>query len=783
MEILTLLKANMKRKRGAFVGILLLTAIIAAMMSSIFSVRENYHAGMQRAFSESGSGDIVTYIKPENLTEEARILVEGNALVDYVDYEEALLIQGIVTDKNFDGEDHFAMEMREGIRLFNEDLDGFISEIPPLLQGEVYLPLGLSSKINREVGDVVSLALYTDEYTDFTVKGFVQDPAQGSLTIGWKQIFLSHEDFKRIRESYESLNREDQTMFVNVLMIHQAQNSTLSAAKFQRQLNLETKIIDLSIGSLNKDQSIRYSTLMPDVVIDIVQAFSLLLFVAILIVISHSIGTEIKIDYVTLGILQAQGFTERKLRTLFLLQYILAQTIGILLGGLTAIPIEKVIGHSCMMITGVLPEKGMSVGKALLLIIVILAVSVTLIFIKTKKLAGISPVRAISGGKEEIFFDSRLNLPLQKKLLSASLSLRQITAAAKSYWGTVCIAAILAFSMITVTLTGNLLSSNNALRAMGMVVPDIEVYYTERDYEISWEKIDEIVESYSKIEEKNFFGSRYASVNGENLYWQVFAYPEYIHGILKGRAPLYDNEIVITEMVADMLEIGMGDEVIVSKGDKEAKYIVSGIFQSANDSGTTFAMGLGGAERLIDITMSSRYYVLTDKEAADAIAEEIARQYGSLLGINVIKDADDLGMEEFDMVVSVLKAVIYGFSVLFALVVVAMVCNKAFIRERRDIGIYKAMGFTSRHLRLGFALRFLWIGMLGAGLGTVLSILLSDKLLGMVLSLIGLSKVILHYTWVSLLAPAAAVCICFALFAYMASHKIKRVATSELIVE
>ena len=783
MEILTLLKANLKRKKGAFAGVLLLTAIIVAMMSSIFSVRDNYQAGMQRAFSESGSGDIVAYINPENLTEEVRALVENNALVDYVEYYEAFLTQGIGTDKNFNRERHFAMEMREGILLFQEDLDGFVSEIPPLLQGEVYLPLGLRSKINCQVGDVVYIALYTGEYADFMVKGFVQEPTQGSMNIGYKQVFLSHEDYQRIWESYEALNLKDQTIFANVLMIHQTKDSVLSAAKFQRQLNMETKIIDLSVGSLNKDQSVRYSTLMPDVVIDIVQGFSLLLFVVILIVISHSIGTEIEIDYITLGILKAQGFTEKKLRTLFLLQYLLAQAIGILLGALAAIPIEKVIGHSCMMITGVLPEKGMSVGKVLLFIIGILLVSVILIFIKTRKVAGISPVRAISGGREEIYFDSRLNLPIQKKLLSASLSLRQITSSAKSYWGTVCIAAILAFSMITVTLTGNLLSSNSALRAMGMVVPDIEVYYTERDCEISWEKIDQIVESYSKIEEKNFFGSRYASVNGESLYLQVFAYPEYIQGILKGRAPLYDNEIVITEMVADMLEIGMGDEVIVTKEDREAKYIVSGIFQSANDSGTTFAMGMSGAERLMDIAMTSRYYVLSDKGAADAIAEKIAGQYGNLLGIHVIKDADDLGMEEFDVVVSVLKAVIYGFSVLFALVVVAMVCNKAFIRERRDIGIYKAIGFTAKHLRMGFALRFLWIGLLGAGLGTILSLLLSDKLLGIILRLIGLSKVILQYTWVSLLMPAAAFCLSFALFAYMASHKIKRVATSELIVE
>ena len=81
------------------------------------------------------------------------------------------------------------------------------------------------------------------------------------------------------------------------------------------------------------------------------------------------------------------------------------------------------------------------------------------------------------------------------------------------------------------------------------------------------------------------------SIDGEQIYGQVYKDQEELeHFITKGRAPIYDNEIVITEILADELDLKMGDEVMVSYNGKRADYVISGFFVSMSDTGKTFAM-------------------------------------------------------------------------------------------------------------------------------------------------------------------------------------------------
>ena len=446
-----------------------------------------------------------------------------------------------------------------------------------------------------------------------------------------------------------------------------------------------------------------------------------------------------------------------------MLQYLFAQTAGIVAGLIAAVPIERTISNICMGITGVLPKMGLSFGKSLLCMGGFLFVSALLILLKTRKVAKISPVRAISGGREEIYFDSRLNMPISKKALSASLSFRQFISAKKRYLGAVFIVAILVFCMVTVNLTGNIISSREALSSMGLAIPDLEVYYLEKSQDTEcWTEIEKIIESHTKIKEKNTQVSSYASVNGENLLCDRYEYPEYINGISEGREPLYDNEILITEMVAELFEVEIGDEVTVSIQENQVTFLISGFYQSGSDSGMAFAMNFEGAKKVgIDTSWAYHYYVLEDTSELKQIEEEIYEKYGSFLGVWVYDEEENSVWKEYEEIVDVLKIIIYTFSILFAFVVVRLVCTKTFVQERRDIGIYKAIGFTTRKLRLGFGVRFFIIAVLGSILGAILSVLFSAKVLGAVFSLIGLSRVTLEYSFLAVFIPTVAIALSF----------------------
>lgn len=785
MEIVTLLKANIRKKKSTFISIMLLMVIIVAAMTSILSVQNNYDQALEDAFIYENAGDVTAFVNSARLTEELCSAVENSKLVQEVTYFPAICTNGTSLGDKWDGNAYWLMEMRSGIRLYNEELNGFEEEIPALEKGEIYLPLGLKSKLECNIGDTIRMELICGYFGEFTIKGFVQEPCQGAMNIGWKQVFISKEDYEALYDLCHPLETDEVQFSFTMVQIKQAQDVDLSPTRFQRELNLETGIIDISIGALNKDQSLRYSTLLPDVVMNIVLAFVICLFVIILIVMSHSISTEIEIDYVTFGILKAQGFSKEKIRLIIMLQYLFAQTAGIVAGLIAAVPIERTISNICMGITGVLPKMGLSFGKSLLCMGGFLFVSAIMILLKTQKVAKISPVRAISGGREEIYFDSRLNMPISKKALSASLSFRQFISAKKRYLGAVFIVAILVFCMVTVNLTGNILSSREALSSMGLAIPDLEVYYMEKSQDTEcWNEIEKIIESHTKIKDKNVQISSYASVNGENLLCDRYEYPEYINGIAKGRAPLYDNEILITEMVAELLEVEIGDEVTVSFQENQETFLISGFYQSGSDSGMAFAMNFEGAKKVgIDTSWAYHYYVLEDTSELKQIEEEINEKYGSFLGVWVYDEEENSVWREYEEIVDVLKIIIYTFSILFAFVVVRMVCTKTFVQERRDIGIYKAIGFTTRKLRLGFGIRFFIIAVLGSILGAILSVLFSAKVLGAVFSLIGLSRVTLEYSFLAVFIPTVAIALSFFLFAYLVSSKIRKVEIKELIIE
>ena len=70
MEILTILKANMLKKKGTFISIMLLVLLITAMLLSILSVKDNYSKSINNTFDDNGQ--ILVMIRNKNISEQQR---------------------------------------------------------------------------------------------------------------------------------------------------------------------------------------------------------------------------------------------------------------------------------------------------------------------------------------------------------------------------------------------------------------------------------------------------------------------------------------------------------------------------------------------------------------------------------------------------------------------------------------------------------------------------------------------------------------------------------------
>ena len=82
----------------------------------------------------------------------------------------------------------------------------------------------------------------------------------------------------------------------------------------------------------------------------------------------------------------------------------------------------------------------------------ILLVCVLFTFAATRKIGRISPVRAVSGGTEDVHFDSLLNVRVRKNPLAFFIALRNLTSRLKNYIGACVITSILVFFMMSIIM-------------------------------------------------------------------------------------------------------------------------------------------------------------------------------------------------------------------------------------------------------------------------------------------------------------------------------------------
>lgn len=782
MEILTLLKSNIRHRKGSFVSVILLMIIISMSLTAIISVNDNAKSGIENAVNQVNAGNLNIYISESKLTDELFNNVKNHETVEDAVAYPAIATNKITVKENSDTNTCFLQKLRPEYQLFNENLSGYAKEIPRLKTGEIYISQGMCTRFKCTLGDIITMDIM-NRSIDFTIKGIIVEPVNGSSVMGCKQVFISDEDFDTIYDDNAKAGEgEELNCNFRVLKIIKSESCTLSDGQFKRQLNLDTKVTDNGVGSVTKEQAVYYTNLYSHIIGSVLLVFTGFLMIVVLIVMGHSISVSIEMEYVNLGILKSQGFSKNKIRLVFILQSLIAQIIGILLGTMLAVTLIGPLGDAFQPITGILTDKHISLLSSLLILVGVLIVSAGFTAFITRKVGRISPVRAISGGRGEIYFDSRLKAPISKKALSASLALRQFTSNKRQYIGLILIVAILVFFMMTVMVLGNIMNSKTALKSMGIAYTDLNLTFSENADDKTIDDIEHIIENKTEITDKYYMSSKYLSVDGQELHCTIYKNPEAITSVLKGRAPIYDNEIIITEIAAEELNLKMGDKVTVSNGNKSGEYLISGYYQFMNDGGLCFAFSSEGAEKLDVECLWDFSYTLADSSKGEVLAKKLNEKYGGILDAASVTEDND-GDDMYALAINVMKAVIYMFSVIFALVVVHMVCSKAFLREKTEIGIYKSFGFLSHNLRIQFAIRFFIVAVIGSIVGTALSFLFSGKLLSTLLRSIGISDFSVRFTQETFLFPIILVCVCFFVFAYLVSRKIKNIAVRELVAE
>ena len=793
MDIITLVLANIRHKKGTFAGIMIFMLIISLSITSIVSLKRNFAASIEAAYDHANSGNIALNICRSYLTDDILDEVRAHPLVKDVSVSDTLITDRYILPDGSDGSFSLFISEQGDIpdRLWTPDLSGFEDSVPKLGKGEIYLPQAMSRNEDISIGDTITAVFSDKEYT-FTVRGFIEEPVCGSAFIPIKAAYVCPDDAMAMTQYLSSSSDPSLSLHLfSFVYIFKADDCGLTDNRFASELNKDTRIGSYASGIMTRADSIHYQDILPDIILNIFLSFVMILTVIVFVVMSNSISSGIDLGYTDLGILKAQGFDDMRLKCVFLIQYLLAEVIGAILGIFLSLPVINTLPGVFEPIIGIKISGGIDIAKSLLILISVLLLSAVSILIVSGKIGRISPVQAVSGGNGDVYFDSRMNVPVSGTFLSAELAFRQFTSGRRRYGASIAIASMLVFFLMTMTGMTDATTSENAHNAMGGTNENIAIEFSVPEYTSDntdpvWESLDRIesiIGEYTVINERYRLNDKYMLLDGEKLFCLISEDSE-AFTMISGRAPEYPNEIAVGQIYAEDMGYTIGDKLEVSYHDCKHDFIITGFCVGTQDTGRFFGMTGEAARTLANgICPVWAGYDIADENKAEEICERLKNELPQNCKVTICSTGDSTEDKMISQAASAIRAVIYIISAVFSFACVTMVCTRIFAHEKTDIGIYKALGFTSAALRLQFALRFLIVASIGVVIGSALSLTFSERLLSVMLRSMGIAEFVIDYRFATIFLPIAAVTLSFFVFAYITASRIKKVEIRTLITE
>ncbi len=802
-EIALILRGNIRKSKSAFLGIAFMMLIVSLSLTITLSIVINTDKRDRELMESCGLGNIMAamnwkvgqepYEEYETRCEQITDELEKCQDVEKVDRIPTLYLNIADANGKKGNTNNFVFSQDNSYLQYNiYDEQKHLLEDVVLNKGEIIVPISLKSLYGIKVGDKIKLGDYRlDENgerveTDkaYKVIAFMEDPYMGSSLMGVKTMLISDEDFR------EYINGKSLARGI-ILSVFQGEDSSMTETEFETLLNKETSYGSQAWITFTYTQMNVYMTLLTNIFSAMLLVFVLMIVIATLIVLSHSISSNIELDFVDLGILKALGVTNKKLRISILAGYLLSAFVGAASGIPLATLLIGVIHDLITPTIGLYGENTPCIMQSAGILFVILLLFALFILAKLSKLKKISPMKAINSGRADVHFSSLLKLPVGKKAFKMSLAYRQFSSEKKQYSAAILITAILVWVLVMVTDMCAWFGDDGEQldKSFSTVEYDMQTYSLDLATE---EELRDIIYKHDPEAERFISTNRYLLLEDSQVACMVCNEPERFF-VYEGRSCLYENEIVVTEFIVKKYGIDIGDTVTIKVDDTEKEFIITGYFTCANDAGKCIGMDYDVYDRMrkkVEISEEeqakltrSYLYKLSNPELVQEICEDVSARFDEETATVSESGSGFSGMDSLVAAVWGLSILVYIISGVFVAVTVIMICSKIFAKEKQDFGIYKAMGFTSRNLRNMFSIRFAIVALIGSLIGIALAFLLSGTVIGLIFESFGLYNFESSMSLLSLVIPVVFATIVYYIVAYITSKKMKKLSPNVLICE
>ena len=775
MAYIRLLCKNLfKKQKGTVAGVFLLILIAATCLFSAITVYLSGSDYVSREMDRLGYGDYTVWTtgRPRNLEDDIlSVNGVGNVTVQPLIYS-GYQINGKYSDNEgqiipFDGTVPYKFT----------DINGKEMPLSDIARGTVYISPALQSSFDVDLGDTIRFELSrTGDILNLTVAGYFADGFMGSSMIDMKSFLVNPEEFENITANINSIKSAD-VLAKTGEMYHISTDDTfaVSVREVNKRIVADTDITLYTMFSYNKSSIQSYMLLLENVMSGFMISFSCVLLAVILIIACHNLSAVIRQDRQDIAVLKTIGLGPKQIRHVYIAIYGFTAFAGLFTGALLSKPVSGILATALVSSTGLLVTIIPQVKYILLIAAGIILLFVIFLTLSTKEVLEIPPVQAMEQAQGAV----KVNSPIQGKHLRLSLAIRNVLSDKKKYISLFMISVFLTRFLSSVGKMASWLGPNGEglMNAFSVADHDLGVQPFSRN--VPMDEIERVINWYSPIQDTYEIAMQSVVVNGQDYTANVLNDTKWFH-LLSGE--LCDGDsILITEMVANELDIAIGDTVRVSANGRTEEYTVSGIYQCANGMGSNIGMSIRGYSKIGDITgyIWCYHYILEDGGMRDWAMKYLQDNYR---GVDIHNNGWS-GLDGIVFVIKLLLVAIYIISGLFILVATMLTVNKLIRSETARTAIYRSLGTKNSTLKLSFSMRFFIVVLTGSVAGIILSQLLSDRIISVFFRLIGISEFNRPFGLLSSVLPLTVIPLLFFACAFAFSGKLKNMSITTLIRE
>lgn len=722
---------NLKKEKSSFISfgiIILITALILNCASVLMCQVDSAYDEKFENLSTATLNAIVPEVQSNSELEKA---IDEIETVEKTESHNGVLTEATV--KGFNGAD-FSMNTV----FYNMDdsrtLNSFelVSESENDVNNPIYIPLYVSDFGGFALNDEIVYVIDGKSHS-FTVAGIIEEMQYGNYGSGLLCAYLPEEEFAEFAYVYNDKSVVEYSVSVK-------NGANLDEVKEDVSEVIEDKSV-MALSILDSESVKGARTMICDLLVLILAAFALIILVVSVFLSNFKVKNSIESEITNMSVLKALGYTSSQIVASITLPYAIVSLMFATLGVGLSYLLIPVLSSVLAVQSGFSFDISFDLLSFVCVVVILSGVVTFFTFISARKIKKTQPIDGLRGNTSSKY-TKKNHLPLAETKGNTKflLVLKQMIAFKKQNIMLFLVSFVL---MVLIAFSGTLfynvtVKPENFMSALSDEAADV-IIVPKSD---SVSELEGVLDNDNRVQNSLQYIS--GNVKIKNKAVTAFACEDFSKVrndvCYMGRNPQKADEIALGSAFEESFKIG--DTVSVKVDDITKIFKVTGFVQSVNLQGEFCELSIEGYISFFAKKHTPSLYVyLKDSENAEKITEEYKTEYPDLVldtvnSYKLQKEAQDMYMG----ITVVLVVAIFAVTILIVLFILYIVIKSLLIKRRQELGIYKAMGYTSSQLILQTAGSFMPVSIIAILLSSIAALFYMPCIYQFVFEALGVMK-------------------------------------------